>query len=113
MHVNLPDLSPDDPGGGDVGYVLDLRLDDVVGQVVKLALVEPPAHEGDENDGDLGDVEFPDDRVFNFLGQIGASQIDDLQHIGLGAVQVGSPVEIDRNQGGALPGDGLRRTSPR
>ena len=62
VDLDLPDLPASDPGGGDVGDVLDLRLDHVVRQVVELPLGEPPSHQGDEDDRDLGDVEFADDR---------------------------------------------------
>ena len=58
MDLDLPDLPSVHPGGGDIGHVFDLRLDDVVGQVVKLPFVEPPAHQGDEDDRNLGNVEL-------------------------------------------------------
>ena len=106
VHVDLPNFPSGHPGGGDVRHMLDLRLDDVIGQVIKLAFVEPPAHQGDENDRNLGDVKFPDDRILYFLGQIAVDQVDRLQNIRLGAVQVGPPVEVNRHQGGPLPGNG-------
>jgi len=106
MDLDLPDFPPHDPGRGHVGNMFDLGFDHIIGQVVKLPFVEPSAHEGDEDDRYLGNIEFADDGILDILGQVAMDQVDGLQYIRLGAVQVGSPVEIDRDQGSPLPGNG-------
>ncbi len=102
--LDFADLAPADGGAGHAGNALQLWLDRVVCQIVKLFLVEQVARNRDRDDGNTGYVEL-DDKGLLDAGRQGVENLGDtLGHLELGVVQIGPVGEPHADERHALLG---------
>jgi hypothetical protein len=88
-YTDLADAPAADGGAGHAREPLDLRLDDVVGEVVELPLVEPVGAHRELRHGDVGDVELEDEGLLHPRRQRVEDLRDPLRHLELRVVEVG------------------------
>ncbi len=70
VDVDLADLAAVDRRLGDVGQLLKLGLDRVVGQIIELDLVHLRIRDGQGDNGNVGDVELQDEGLLDAGGKL-------------------------------------------
>jgi hypothetical protein len=92
VHGDLTHLAAVDRRRRHAAQTLDLGLDDVVGEIVELPLVEVAARHGDQGHRDVRQVVADDERLLDAPRQRVQDLLDALDHLGLAVVDVGAPV---------------------
>ena len=90
VHGDLAHFAAADRRRRDAAQPLDLTLDDVVGQIVELPLVEVAAGDGDQRHRDVRQVIADDERLLDVPRQRVQDLLDPLDDLGLAVVDVGA-----------------------
>ncbi len=95
VDIDLADFASLDSGRRNIGKLLNLRGDGVVGKLLTSPLVQLIARYRNDRNGYVGDVELDDKGLQNAWWEAIQNLRDALHHLHLTDINVGSPVEPD------------------